>query len=340
MMFYKISMFAVAAGIASGALAQGAPAYRLTKAVSLGAPDRWDYVVADAPTARVYVAHGDRLTVIDASTGQAIGDVTGITGGTHGTAISTATGQGFTDDGQKGEVVVFELESLKVVRHIPAAADADGMTLDPVTARLFIVDGDPGTISVVDSKSDALVATIAGGEKMEYIAADGLGRVYVAGEEKSDLVVIDAATAKVVAHWPTPDCAKPHGLAVDVKSHRAFIGCVNAKMMVVDTIVGRAVAELPIGLGNDSIAFDAVRQRIFSSNGRDGTVSVYQQETPDTYRALATIPTTISARTMSVDSASGRLFVAGADTDPSITPGGRRNVRPGTLRLMIFDPVG
>ena len=32
--------------------------------VPIGAPDRWDYLVYDAPTHRLYVSHGDRLTVL------------------------------------------------------------------------------------------------------------------------------------------------------------------------------------------------------------------------------------------------------------------------------------
>ena len=61
------------AALGATALLQGAApaqptiAYRLVATVPLGAPDRWDYVVADPATARVYVAHGDRVTVLDAA---------------------------------------------------------------------------------------------------------------------------------------------------------------------------------------------------------------------------------------------------------------------------------
>ena len=54
---------------AQSALASPTPRYQITKSVSLGAPDHWDYVVVDADTHRVYVAHGDRVTVVDGQTG-------------------------------------------------------------------------------------------------------------------------------------------------------------------------------------------------------------------------------------------------------------------------------
>lgn len=115
------------------------------------------------------------------------------------------------------------------------------------------------------------------------------------------------------------------------------MGCTNGVLIVVDTMTGRNVATLPIGKGSDAVAFDPVRKRLFSSNGGDGTITVYQQVSPDRYAMLAPIPTVVSARTMSVDPKTGRLFVAGADTDPN-PAGGRPKVRPGTLRLLVFKP--
>ena len=338
----RFAYFLAAGAILSAASlhAESSPAYVLVKSVPLGAPDRWDYVVADASAKRVYIAHGDRVTVIDADTGAVIGEVKGMPGGTHGIAISAATKQGFTDDGEKGEAVAFDLLTLKVTRRIAAADDADGIVREPVTGRILIVDGDPGTITVIDPKTNAVVATIRAGEKMEYAAADSRGHIYVAGETSSDVLKIDARTAKIVARWPTPGCEKPHGLAFDVVGKRVFMSCVNEKLVVVDATSGKVVATLPIGKGSDAVAFDPVRHRVFSSDGRDGRVSVYQQVTPNNYTAMAAIPTVVSARNMTVDERTGRLFVVGADTDPSATPGGRAHVRPGTTRVMIFDPIG
>ena len=334
----NLPLLSLAAVLAGAAPASPVPDYVLTKSVALGAPDRWDYVVFSADTGRVYVAHGDRVAVVDARSGRVVGEVTGMPGGTHGTAISAATGQGFTDDGEAGQAVAFDLKTLKVTRRVPAADDADGIVSDKATGRIFVVDGDPGTISVFDAKTADPIATINAGEKVEYLASDDNGTVYAAGEGNGDVLKIDARTNAVVARWATPDCVKPHGLALDRMNKRVFMGCVNSTMMVVDAATGKIVARLPIGLGSDAVAFDAKRKRVFSSNGRDGTISAYQQLSPDTYRAMTPIATAMGARTMAVDPASGRLFVAAADTDPAATPGGRPHVRPGTLRLMMFDP--
>jgi DNA-binding beta-propeller fold protein YncE len=314
--------------------------YKLAASVPLGAPDRWDYVVYDGQTNRVFVAHGDRLAVVDARTASLVGEVQGIAGGTHGTAVSLSTGQGFTDDGRAGKAVAFDLKSLKITREIPADVDADGIAADPVTGHLFIIEGDPNAITVIDPKTDTAVATIKAGEKLEYAVGDGAGAIYVAGEGNGDVLKIDARTNAIAKRWPMTGCTSPHGIAVDTRAHRAFVGCVNSVMMVVDTNSGATVASLPIGRGSDAVAFDPVRRRAFSSNGKDGTISVYQQVSPDRYVALAPVQTTVSARTMSLDPKTGRLFVAGADTDPNPAPQGRPIVHPGSLRLMIFEPQG
>ena len=341
----KLTLFAavILAGsaVASGVSAQAvdAPVYTLVKSLPLGAPDRWDYVVVDRPSGRVFVAHGDRVAVVDGRAGTLMGEVTGVVGGTHGTGVSTATGQGFTDDGRAGVAVAFDLKTLKITKSIPADKDADAIVTDKATGHVFVIEGDPGAITVIDPRTDAVVATIKAGEKMEYGAADDHGLVYVAGNEKRDLLRIDARTNAVTARWPTPDCTSPHGLAYDAAGRRLFMGCVNSKLMVVDAASGRVVTELAIGRGSDAVAFDPKRKRVFSSNGLDGTITVYQQRTPDTYEALAPVTTAVSGRTMDVDPATGRLFVAAAQTDPPATTGGRPRPRPGTLSLMMFDPA-
>ncbi len=332
----RILMAALMGLCASQALA--APSYKPAGAVPLGDPGFWDYTVVDRATGRVYVAHANTLAVIDGRAGKLVGQVEGIAGGTHGTAISTPTGQGFTDDGRNGLAIAFDLKTLKIKAQIKADQDADGMTLDPVTGHVFVIEGDPAKVTVVDPRTDTVAATIDVGEKMEYaVGADGA--VFIAGVEKKDLIKIDSHSNTVVARWPTPDCERPHGLAVDGKSHRAFIGCVNAKMMVVDTRSGHVVAELAIGNGNDAVAFDPVRRRVFSSNGRDGTISVYQEVSPDHYEALETIKTVVSGRTMDVDPQTGRLFVPAADIDPASPAGQRPRMIPGSARVLMFDPV-
>jgi YVTN family beta-propeller protein len=328
--------------LSCAAIAQTAPEYRVVKKVALGAPDRWDYVVFDGESGRVFVAHGDELAVVDGKSAEVVGRLKGLPGGTHGVAVVTASNRGYTDEGETGKAVSFNLKTLAVEKRIQAAEDADAVAFDPVSNHVFTINGDGGTITVIDPKTDAAVATINVGGKLEYAVPGENGKLFVNGAGKREVLSIDTATNKVVAHWPVPDCESPHGLAIDAASHRLFVSCLNAKLFAVDSQNGQIVANLPIGKGSDAVVFDPKRKLVFSSNGKDGTISVIAEKDPHNYVPLAPIKTTISARTMAIDPATGRLFLAAADVSPTAVPdkkSGRVPTEPGSLKLWILDPA-
>jgi YVTN family beta-propeller protein len=201
----------LAKGASLGAEAQPEqPKYHISKVVPLGPPDRWDYVVFDPESHRVYVAHGDRVTVVDGLGGAVIGTVEGMPGGTHGVAISHATGKGYTDDGKAGVVVVFDLQTLKAVKRIKAESDADGIVFDPTSGHIFVIDGDSGKLTVIDPKTDEVDATIDGGGGLEFGDSGDNGKFYVDGTEKNEIVRVDTAKNVADAHWSMPTCVMPH----------------------------------------------------------------------------------------------------------------------------------
>jgi len=330
------------AGVAASA--QTAPSYHVTKTVALGAPDRWDYLVYDAPSHRLYVSHGDRVTVLDGQDGKVLGNIEGMPGGTHGIGIVSATGKGYTDDGKAGEAVAFDLKTFKTGKRIKAEDDADGIAFDPSSGHIFVVDGDSKVLTVIDPKTDTAIATINAGGGLEYAVSGNNGKLYVDGAEKKEIVRIDTASNKVDAHWPIPGCTSPHGLAIDTKAQRLFATCVNSVLTVVNAQSGAVVATLPIGKGTDGAAFDPVRKLIFSSNF-DGTVSVIREVSPEKYQALDSIKTQVTGKNMTIDPASGRLYVAVADIDPNapVAMGangrpGRPKPLPGSLKILFLDP--
>ena len=194
----------------------------MTKTVALGAPDRWDFVVFDPASHKVFIAHGDRVTVVDGRTGKVVGNVEGLPGGTHGVAIVPGTERGYTDDGRAGTAASFDLDKLNLIKTIKADADADAIVFDPTSGHVFVVDGDPGKLTVIDPKSDSAVATIDAGGKLETAVAGGDGKLYVNGEEKQEIVRVDTATNEIDAHWPMPNCTSPHGLAIDPRASSLF----------------------------------------------------------------------------------------------------------------------
>jgi len=317
------------------------PNYRISKVVPLGAPDRWDYVVFDPDSLRVYVAHGDRITVANGDSGAVIGTVVGMPGGTHGVAISHATDKGYTDDGKAGEVVAFDLQTFKVVKRIKAESDADGIVFDPSSGHMFVIDGDSGKLTVIDPQTDAVVATVDGGGGLEFGDTGGNGKFYVDGAEKNEIVRVDTATNKADAHWAMPTCVRPHGLAIDREHHRLFASCSNKVMVVMNADNGAVIATLPIGDGTDFASFDPQSGLAYSSN-RDGTLSVVAESSPDNFVSLPAIQTQIGARTMAINQKNGRIYLVTADmtVNESVPPTDfrhRYSVKPGSVRLLFLD---
>jgi DNA-binding beta-propeller fold protein YncE len=343
--FYSTAAACVACVIAFAlqALAQSTPLYTVTKTVALGAPDRWDFVVFDPASHKVFIAHGDRVTVVDGRTGKIIGNVEGLPGGTHGVAIVPGTERGYTDDGRAGMAASFDLNKLNLIKTIKADADADAIVFDPTSGHVFVVDGDPGKLTVIDPKSDSAVATIDAGGKLETAVAGGNGKLYVNGEEKQEILRVDTATNKIDAHWPIPNCTSPHGLAIDPEAHRLFSSCENNVLVVIDADRGTIVATLPIGARSDAAAFDPKRKLIFSSNS-DGTLSVIAEKDANSFVTVASVATKVGARTMALDPESGRLYLVAADMtiNASADPSDFRHryvVTPGSAKLLFLDPI-
>jgi len=323
--------------------AQAGPLYTLSKSVPIGAPDRWDLLTFDPESHRVYIAHGDRVTVVDVPAGKVVGNVEGLPGGTHGVAVIASLHRGYTDDGKAGTANSFDLGVLKVLKAIPAADDADAIAFDRVSGNLFVIDSDPGKITVIDPRTDTVRATLDGGGKLEIGVADGLGKLFVNGEAKREILRIDTRTLNIDARWPIPDCESPHGIAVDPRSHHVFSSCANQLMVVVSTQDGSLLAKLPIGAHTDGAAFDPNSRRAFSSNG-DGTLTVIGELKPDQFVVLDTVPTALGARTMTIDPKSGDLFVVAGDLkeNAGVDPSDFRHrytVIPASAKLLVYHQV-
>lgn len=335
------------AGLAALTLA-GSPAlaapssYELVKTIPLSGPTHWDYLHYDAAANRVYISHGTELTVVDAASGAVIGHVRGLDG-SHGIAIDHANGLGYADSSGNRTTSIFDLRSLKVVKTIPALLDADGMAFDKPSGQVFIAAGDSAAVLAVNTSTNEPGAKIDLGGAPEFLVTDDDGALYVAINDHNQIVKIDTATDKVTARWDLPGCDGPTGLAIDIKGHRLFTSCANGVMAVMNAQTGSLVATLSIGKGTDTAMFDPRRDLAFSSN-RDGTLSIIKEITPDQFTVLKPVKTALGARTMTLDPATGRLFLVTAKVDGAGPPkhaGGPPMLKfaPGSFELLIFDPA-
>ena len=328
----RLNVLSVMMFAAAGLSAQS---YQVTHTYELGGAGSWDYVVTDPSSHRVYVARQTRVMVIDADRGKLIGEVADVHGA-HGTAIAEKSGHGFATSSEDKSVVMFDLKTLKVLGRIPAAEDADAVIYDAPSNRVFTMNGDANSSTVIDPVAGKLIKNLELGGKPEYAVSAGDGKVYANLTDKSEIVEIDTKTATVTRRWGTAPCKQPVAMAIDTAHHRLFSGCRSGVMAVMDYQAGKVVTTLPIGAGVDGAGFDPATGDLFASNA-DGTMTVIHQDGPDSYKVVQTVTTPVGSRNMGVDQGSHKVYLVSAKFAPPAAAGGRKTVVPGSFALMVIE---
>jgi DNA-binding beta-propeller fold protein YncE len=320
---------------AAALLGQTTASYHVTHTYALGGEGGWDYVVPDPSNHRLFIARQNRVMVVDEDSGTLLGEVKDINGA-HGTAVAEGTGHGFATEGNGKSVAMFDLKTFQVLGRIPAAEDADAILYDSTSKRVFTLNGDAHSSTVIEPKAGTLITNIELGGKPEYGASAGDGKVYANLVDTAEVVEIDAKSATVTRRWSTAPCKQPVSMAIDTARHRLFSGCRSGVMAVSDYQAGKVVATVPIGAGVDGAGYDAASSNAFASNA-DGTLTVIHQDSPDQYKVVDSVQTPQGSRNMGLDPTNHRVFVVSAKFGP-VPPGGRRGpVLPGSFALMVIE---
>jgi YVTN family beta-propeller protein len=318
--------------------------YGVSTLWQLGGIGGWDYLALEPSGARLFVSRGDRVDVVETATGRRATTIPN-TAGVHGIAFAPEFKRGYTSNGRANTVTAFELDTLRVVQESPVGGKKpDAILYDPQGRHVLTANGASNDISVLDPNSLQVLANIPLPGPPEFMATDGTGTVFVNIEtEPGKLIAIDAKTLKIKATWGLPGCANPTGLAIDTTHRRLFSVCDGEVMAVTDSVSGKQVARVAIGAGPDAAAFDPDLGFVFSSNGADGTLTVIHQDTPDTYRVIATVQTQKYARTMVLDPATHRIYLASARFGPTPAataeqPNPRPSVDPQSFVILVAEP--
>ena len=316
--------------------------YKLSDKVKLGGEGGWDYLNADPSTGMLFISRGTHVQVMDMEKKTLKADIPN-TNGVHGIALAHEFGKGYISDGRDTAVTVFDLRDFKTIKVVKIAGlNPDAIIYDDASKRVFTFNGRSSDATAIDAASDSIVGTVPLGGKPEFAQGDGEGNIYVNIEDKSTIASFDAKTLKVIKTWSIAPGEEASGLAIDRKHHLLFSVASNKKMIVSDYTAGKVVADVPIGEGPDAAGFDPETQLAFSSNGRDGTVTVVHEDAPDKFTVLENVKTQQSARTMSLDLKTHRIYLSAAEFGkaPEPTkenPRSRPPMIPGSFTILILS---
>jgi DNA-binding beta-propeller fold protein YncE len=341
-------------GVATVAMAQDAPdpdpLYTLESVTTLPSTDSdWDYMKLEANGPRLFIARrGDGLTVYDVDARKVIATVAN-SAGANGPLLLPQYNRGYvaTTD---GALLSFNLKTLAVIERIKLADDGglNTVSYEPTTRQIIAVvgarDKESAWFALDAATGKPISKKVFPFKKMDEPAPDGKGGLFAPVRYDNLLLKLDAKTLEEKGRWNI-DCVQVVVVEYHKDTDRLLIGCRGDKpvLIALDATTGKQVASIPIGKGIDGMAFDHKRHRILTSNGGDSSLTVIQQDGPDSYRLLGNVQTRPRARIMQIDERSGKLYLITADaTMNAAGPDGKAPApyfHPNSFVVMTYKPM-
>jgi len=315
---------ASAALLPASAIAQDGP-YKVLATTKVGGVGNWDYVTADSVGRRLYVGRSGnpgRVTVYDLDTLAPTGEIPNVAS-LHGAVADPKSGHGFAS---AKPVTMFDTKTLAVIKTIDVQGNPDGYLDDAADSRVYILSHSAPNVTVLDAKDGTILGTIDLGGAPEQAVTDGKGHLYIDIEDKNAIAVVDSKAMKMTGKYDISSkgggCA---GLAMDVKNNILFATCRDKNnMIILSAKDGKILDALPTGVGSDGATFNPATMEAFSTQG-DGTLTIVKENSPTSFVVEQTVKTPIRARTLTLDTKTGKIFTITAEFGeaPPTAPGAR-----------------
>ncbi len=286
----------------------------LTLLKTIPLPDvrgRIDHFAIDIKGQRLFMAAlgNDTVEVIDLAAGKRIHTISGCSE-PQGLAYLPAKNRLVIANGSSGEVKILDANSFTAIKTITGLPDADNVRYDEKSDLVYVGYGD-GALAMIRADAAEKIGEIKLDGHPESFQLERSGnRIFVNVPEAGHIAVIDRVAGKVTATWPMSKFHANFPMALDEANHRLFVGCRRpARLVVFDTTTGKQVADTEIAGDTDDLFYDAEHKQIFISCGA-GSIDIVEQQSADSYKLRAHIPTESGARTSFYSPERGELYLA------------------------------
>jgi YVTN family beta-propeller protein len=175
----------------------------------------------------------------------------------------------------------------------PAMGPAQAQVLLGRNVRAEVANAASDTVSVIDADTNAVMATIAVGDRPTGVLAVG-SRVYVTNESSGTVSVINVATNAVVATVAVG--VRPSGLDVSAYGDEVWVANegsntvsvidIATNLLVPTPATNAVVATVPVGIAPHGISFSGHGEQVYVTSQSD-TVTVVDEYDRD---VAATVP--------------------------------------------------
>jgi YVTN family beta-propeller protein len=286
------------------------PQYHVQDQWNLGGKGGWGFLILDTPAHRLYIPRTNRVMVVDTDTGKLLGEVDDMKN-IREIALDDSGKYGYvTDptDGSAGFVRIFDRSSLKLVASLPTGAVPAAIVFDRSSKLVFAFNSHSHSVTVIDTATNQVTATIRLTGRPGSAIADGSGNIFVTLPASGEIIRIDAASKRISATWQLTSCTGPSGFAIDTARHQLFTTCEDHKLVAVDSETGHvtALAKAPADAGD--IDFDARHNLLFVADAT-GMLSIFHRDAPFKYVRIQQVKTQSGARTMIVDQKDAKAYL-------------------------------
>jgi hypothetical protein len=348
--------------------------YKVLMRAKVGGEGGTDYIFANSDDRRLYItrnavravaatdstpareAVAGRVTVFDLETLKPLGEIPN--GGGNGAVVDAKTNHGFASS--HPNISMFDSKTLQMIKSIdPNEGNAapntqfssDGIYFDPSDSRVYIGSHPTKDLIVLDSRDGKVLGKISLGGVPEQTISDGKGTLYaVLQDSAGSVAVVDQKSMKTTAHYPFGDVGRCNGLALDAKNKVLFAACAQSRtagqppqpvMVILSATDGKIITTLPLAGASDGAVFNPQTMEAFSSHG-NGTLTVIKEKSPTSFEVIENLQTMNGARTLTLDTKTGRIFVMSVERGPAPPPpagggrGGQAPVIPGSFTVVVI----
>ena len=226
-------------------------------------------------------------------------------------------------------VLMWDTETLKTIKTIEVQGRPDGIIFEPETERIYVLSHSQPNATVIDAKDGSIVGTIDLGGAPEQAASDGHGHLYVDIEDKDNIAVVDVKTMKVTAHYDLGGKGgTPAGLGLDAKNHILFAFCRNPATAVILNADDGKILAT-LPIGKGTDGGGFNPHTMEAfSSQGDGTLTIIKEKSPTEFEVAQTVQTKSRAKTCTLDMKNNSIVLITTSPAPETAAVPQANPNP------------
>ncbi|MEJ5200045.1 MAG: YncE family protein, partial [Anaerolineae bacterium] len=285
-------------------------------------------VAADPLTHRIYVTSRDnnKLFMLDGLTMNLLGEAPTLSE-PWGVAVNPYTRKVYVANYASGWISIYNADTLAKLKDVFLGTKPTFVKINLTTNTVFVPLYGNNGVAVINGNTDEVSIRPAGAGPWGIAVNEKLNRIYVGNRDDGHIMSLDGNNGFRVIQEHTfkacqDDGASPYAMGFDPGRDQLYVVCsiygnIN-RMVTYKATAGGIGGIAPTALagsdenGGGGLAVNPITGHVFVTNG---TTSVVNVISGDTYNVLATVPVGLNPFGATVDPSIGRVYVVNRDAN-------------------------